>query len=279
MRAVAVRSRSILLSLAAAMCRPVAGIITTSPPTILRARSVVTARSPLNMQYGYVDALPGYGAQQGYGDQQNYGDQVLLTVAGVAGVRGFSNVAGSYQKPNPDMQDPYYKKDYRFLPYTLCNGEQQVLSRWNMVKQRLTVSRMQCIVQVTADGIPAVISCGRGPTLWRAPGGPWNGLYRDQWKVLDNGDQLSLDWHDPDAAVFTCQVTNAMQQASYPQQEYMQQDYAQQGYAQQGYAQELPAGWSMGVDEASGATYYYNEQTGQTQWDPPLAGYSPQGGY
>ena len=70
-----------------------------------------------------------------------------------------------------------------------------------------------------------------------------------------------------------------MQQASYPQQEYMQQDYAQQGYAQQGYAQELPAGWSMGVDEASGATYYYNEQTGQTQWDPPLAGYSPQGGY
>ena len=73
MRAVAVRSRSILLSLAAAMCRPVAGIITTSPPTILRARSVVTARSPLNMQYGYVGRSSDYGAlQQGYGDQQNY---------------------------------------------------------------------------------------------------------------------------------------------------------------------------------------------------------------
>ena len=31
----------------------------------------------------------------------------------------------------------------------------------------------------------------------------------------------------------------------------------------------LQNGWVTGVDEASGQTYYYNEQTGQSQWDPP----------
>ena len=30
-------------------------------------------------------------------------------------------------------------------------------------------------------------------------------------------------------------------------------------------------GWLAAVDEASGATYYFNEQTGQSQWDPPTA--------
>lgn len=67
------------------------------------------------------------------------------------------------------------------------------------------------------------------------------------------------------------------QQGGYPdQQGYQQQEYQQQG---QGYAaapapfdnqpQGLPFGWVSGVDEASGMTYYYNEQTGQSQWEPP----------
>jgi len=54
---------------------------------------------------------------------------------------------------------------------------------------------------------------------------------------------------------------------------------AQQGYGQPGgYAQApsaLPAGWISGVDPSSGQTYYYNEQTGQSQWDAP----QQQGGY
>ena len=58
------------------------------------------------------------------------------------------------------------------------------------------------------------------------------------------------------------------QQQDYGQQQ--QQDYGQQGTAQQGYgpqgvAQALPAGWAAGVDEASGATYYYHAQTGESQ--------------
>jgi hypothetical protein len=34
-------------------------------------------------------------------------------------------------------------------------------------------------------------------------------------------------------------------------------------------AQQLPPGWISGVDQQSGQTYYYNEQTGQSQWEPP----------
>lgn len=33
----------------------------------------------------------------------------------------------------------------------------------------------------------------------------------------------------------------------------------------------LLLGWAPKVDETSGETYYYNEQTGQTQWEPPTA--------
>ena len=54
-------------------------------------------------------------------------------------------------------------------------------------------------------------------------------------------------------------------------QDYVQGD-AQQTYAQQGNAQSqcgLPAGWVAGVDEASGATYYYHAETGTSQWEPP----------
>lgn len=36
-------------------------------------------------------------------------------------------------------------------------------------------------------------------------------------------------------------------------------------------AHGLPAGWTTGSDPASGAAYYYNEITGESQWEPPLA--------
>lgn len=62
-----------------------------------------------------------------------------------------------------------------------------------------------------------------------------------------------------------------------PQEDYTQQDYAQHNYAQQGHAQydaayksnALPAGWITGIDQASGANYFYNELTGESQWEPP----------
>eukprot|EP00320_Phaeocystis_rex_P014265 CAMPEP_0119072416 /NCGR_PEP_ID=MMETSP1178-20130426/58354_1 /TAXON_ID=33656 /ORGANISM="unid sp, Strain CCMP2000" /LENGTH=203 /DNA_ID=CAMNT_0007054415 /DNA_START=58 /DNA_END=669 /DNA_ORIENTATION=- len=35
------------------------------------------------------------------------------------------------------------------------------------------------------------------------------------------------------------------------------------------YAQDLPTGWNAGIDPASGSMYYFNKQTGQSQWEPP----------
>jgi hypothetical protein len=97
------------------------------------------------------------------------------------------------------------------------------------------------------------------------------------------GWQVSLDCNDPEAAVFACHLNGGGDLGSDMQQgRYSQQGYAQQGYSQQGYAEDLPAGWTTGIDPSSGSTYYYNEQTGQSQWEPPLqGGYlgSLQGGY
>ena len=41
-------------------------------------------------------------------------------------------------------------------------------------------------------------------------------------------------------------------------------------------ASALPAGWITGVDEATGAAYYYNELTGTAQWEPPQQAASAQ---
>ena len=185
------------------------------------------------------------------------------------------------------------------LPYALCAGDKQVLSRWNMVNQKLTVSRKQAKVECLGDGTATLTSVGKGPTLWRGQqsGGGWVALYQGDKVALSHGDHISLDCNDPDAAVFICESEDAMeqqggQQGGYvhvqqqdlqQQQGYMQQDgYLQQdAYAQQQnlYAQQqdpyavqpqgLPAGWVTGVDQESGATYYFNELTGMSSWDPP----------
>lgn len=71
-------------------------------------------------QQNYGGGQQQYGQQQFYGgqQQQNYGGaQVLWRVHGTAGVGGYSNVAAKYGA----------------LPYTLRNGEEWVLSRWNML--------------------------------------------------------------------------------------------------------------------------------------------------
>ena len=291
-------------------------------PICLALRSVVNLQYSAQQNYGAQQHK--YGAQQHNGG----GADIVWNLAGITGVVGFSDVADAcsmwrtllVEQPlrtgvvptpleveialniNKQLKEmaadlsasggsaaSIYQQDYRYLPYTLRNGEMQVLSRWNMASQRTTVSRVQCKVRVSADGTATLTSCGKGPTLWRAWGGPWNGLYKDERHILTDGEQISLDWQEPEAAVFSCQLVSAMpQQGEYAQQGghaqqsgHAQQEYAQQhGYTQQGYTQALPAGWITGVDQASGATYYFNEQTGQSQWEPPQPGGQPQqGGY
>jgi len=264
--------------------------------------------------------------QQGY----SHGAEVVWTLAGVSGVVGFNEVADAcsmwrtllVEQPlrtgvvptpleveialniNERIKDmaadvsamggsaaSIYQQDYRYLPYALRNDEMMVLSRWNMASPTKTVSRVQCRVQVSVDGAAILTSCGKGPTLWRVWGEPWTALHKDERHVLADGEQVSLDCNDPEAAVFACHLQSgtpqgsAVQQGGYDQQGYTQQGYiqpdTQQGYAQQGYALDLPAGWTAGIDSESGATYYYNEHSGQSQWEPPQqqGGYPQQGSY
>eukprot|EP00984_Skeletonema_dohrnii_P015033 scaffold6430_cov135-Skeletonema_dohrnii-CCMP3373.AAC.6 len=35
------------------------------------------------------------------------------------------------------------------------------------------------------------------------------------------------------------------------------------------FSEELPSGWSSSIDEATGKTFYYNEETGESTWDKP----------
>jgi hypothetical protein len=180
-----------------------------------------------------------------------------------SGVTGFTGTS-AYDVTSQQVR---YVQDVRLLPYTLRNHEQQVLSRWHMAKPTPTVSREQCKVQVFADGAAALISCGKSPTLWRMSGGPWYAVSRDETCPLTHGDQISLDCNDCEAAVFTCQLDGTVQQTNYAQQ---QGGYSQQyDVSQEGYEQGLPSGWTIGVDPASGASYYCNEQTGQSQWERP----------
>ena len=225
------------------MPRPVAGVaIQRFVCSTLILRSAVTPRrSSADMQHsGFFDTQ--HGDQLGPAVDQCCA-QVVLNVVGSSGVTGYR----------------YNGYRYRYLPYTLRNGEDQVLSRWNMVDRAMTVSRQQCTVAVSANGIASLTSTGKGPTLWRDRGGPWCAVQRAESLVLADGDQVSLDCNDPEAAVFTCHV-----------------DYAQQEYTHQGYPQDLPAGWVSGLDESSGAIYYYNEQTGHSQWEPPQPGSVPE---
>jgi len=215
------------------------------------------------------------GAGHGTQAQNRNGARVLWRLNGSAfknamnepsGVAGFTGVAGFVGADK--SRD--YELDFSELPYALRSGEQRVLGRWNMVEQALTVSRKQCVVDCSS-GQATLTSVGKAPTLWRNRGGPWCTVPKGESLVLSEFDQVSLDCHDPEAAVFTltCENDEPCQAASYGQQ---QGGYGQQqgGYGQQDQPQLLHP-WEAVVDHQSGRVYYSNPQTGQAQWEPPLA--------
>jgi len=219
-------------------------------------------RLTVKMQFGAqpVYGQSGYSGQQGY-QQQDYGSQLLWCIHPFWGVCGQTVVTGQKDK-------------YRDLPYTLrSTGDEYSLGRWNMVSPDSRVSRVQCVVQRQADGTAVLVSRGLPATGWRRGGGPWSELQKGQSMLLSDGDQISMDIKNPESNVFTVQQESDVQQGGYDQQGYGQQGYGQPSsqdlYTQPGYAQDLPVGWVKGIDPASGAAYYYNEQTGQSQWEPP----------
>ena len=153
--------------------------------------------------------------------------------------------------------------------YNLRRHDEQVLSRYNMLKQKLTVSRKQCLVSCLPDGTATLTSIGRGPTLWRERGGPWCSVQKGEGLTLTDGDGIALDCNNPEGAAFECLAKRVVQQGQggYPQGS----RYAQQGQP------ELPYPWEQLTDQ-NGHAYYSNPQTGESQWDPPQQGSYPQRG-
>ena len=99
--------------------------------------------------------------------------------------------------------------------YVLGAGEQQVLGRFDMVAQSPYVSRRQCVVQVSADGVATMTTTGKPATVCRRWGSEWYWFRRDTGRryrtpltqtephILVDGEQISLDCHNPEAAIYT----------------------------------------------------------------------------
>merc|ERR1712129_329199 len=128
-----------------------------------------------DQQQGYGGQQQGYGGQQqgGYGDQQqnyaaqqNYGAEVRWRLDGY-GVKGMA-----------PQRFPALQPRYGSIPYSLSNGEEQTLSRWNMVVESMAVSRVQALVKCQNDGSLTVTGCGKYPSLLRQSGGQWDYVYK-----------------------------------------------------------------------------------------------------
>ena len=135
-------------------------------------------------------------------------DTARWRIDGVNGVAGFSGVEGfsadnKYADGQPRMEKAREGRPCQ-LPYLVGAGEEKVLSRYNMLDQKLSVSLAQCVLRSAADGTATLASLGEAPTLVRAAGGGWNQLYNGETHILSEGDQISLDCDDPEGATFVC---------------------------------------------------------------------------
>ena len=169
--------------------------------------------------------------------------------------------------------------------YSIGNGEQQALGRFDMPQTRgrpaYYVSRQQCLIQVAPDGEAMLTSIGKPPTGWRAgPGQPWRWISKkkngrpSEPIVLNSGAQISLNKYEKEGAVFTCQKQSgapvraapAPNEGSY---RYDQQGAYGEGYPRGGYSQ--PQG---GYGQQGGYGDQYPQQGYPPQGPPPQ-----QGGY
>ena len=72
---------------------------------------------------------------------------------------------------------------------------------------------------------------------------------------------MSVDCNEPEAAVFTCQGEGAAPQGQQGQQQ------RGGGEPRQGGEPQLPYPWERLVDPSNGAAYYFQLQTGESQWE------------
>ena len=233
---------------------------TLSTASGLLTSSIATRRGGfVSMQYDYGQQQGAYAQNDPWAipQQQDMGGQQAGGFTAQWQINAFNGVG-----PMPQTSFPKLYK-YHQLPYHVTNGEDQVLGRCNMMFKTDMVDRVQCMVKIYRDGSPVIIGCGnKAPTLHRSRNGQWMPLYKGERRVLSDGDQVGLDVHDPEGAVFTCTDLAAGGGAG-------QQQQGGYGQQQQGGAGGLPFGWVQASDPASGQTYYYNEQTGQSSWECP----------
>jgi len=89
--------------------------------------------------------------------------------------------------------------------YTICNGEEQVLGRFDMFEEDPYVSREQLTIKVDDDGNAHLFSIGKPPTALRGHriGALWYGIKKGEHVSLADGEHISLDCKNPEAAFFT----------------------------------------------------------------------------
>lgn len=143
----------------------------------------------------------------GQGQQGAATEQPLWRLAPYTGVCGFSGVSGftAEAKYNNFVQE-FENSDVTGrpcqLPYKLAVGDERMLSRWNMIDQKLTVDRAQALVECFKDGSAILTGKGDKPTLWADSSGQWTNIEKEESVQLSHGDLVSLDCSDPEAAVF-----------------------------------------------------------------------------
>ena len=125
---------------------------------------------------------------------------------GNGGQNSYGYGSGGSSVPGAQVQCMWYLDAVQGIAhngYSVNSGGEQVLGRYDMMDQEITVSREQAIVRVAQDGKANLISIGRGPTYWREHQmGQWSLLQRDSAKPLSSGYQICLDTNNKNA-IFT----------------------------------------------------------------------------
>ena len=91
--------------------------------------------------------------------------------------------------------------------YTVRNGHEQVLGRYDMITQNPYISRAQCLMRVV-DGAASLVSLGKDPTALRAPGGKWSNLRKGQAHILADGEEIALDSKNPESGYSSFQPSS-----------------------------------------------------------------------
>jgi len=138
---------------------------------------------------------------------QDYGTQLLVRVVPTVGV---------ICNGRPEAMQ---------VEYTVRNGQEQVLGRYDMAIQNPYISRAHCFIRVAEDGVATVSATGKLATAVRQPGYDWQKVRPDQTHLLVNGHEIALDPKAPENAVFTVYLEDGQQHGYVPQGGYYVDEY------------------------------------------------------